>query len=309
MRILTVFVLVAVLLAGCNKNSDEKATVAAAPEGNSGSQVEECMSKLKVIQQEAEECEGKLTETEGKLTEAESGRTKAQMELDSLRPDLESCKAKVEQLSQTDQFYYEKVVGLLNEANYEEAAQTLVVLEQKFPQSELVGIAKEKLVEKRLGEISGGLSVSDKSTYSRALSELQSLEKLGAGNESIAALRTTVEKKLAEWPTVINTLKEVEVSYADLKGKMFVVSNVIYEADDYYNFMFMDEDRWRSFRIKKGRDSVHGYCIRGNDACDKSFKLVVAGARVAKEMTLTYPDTGNGSGGHVVIVDIQQSTE
>ena len=261
MKLIAIYMVTSVLVLGCSKDTHDKETAT--------SSLEELQSKLS------------LTETE----------------LASLRSEHESCLAQVKELSQTDQALYEKLVGLLDDGNIEAANDAVAILEQKFPRSPLLSLAKENVTDKRLDAIKNSLSITDKGTYTRAQADLKSIQKQGTSNRQVNALLNDVNSKLSRWPLVITTIKELKIRRADLKGQAVAVPSLKCEASKYYNFSFGDEDSWRSINCEDKNDyTINAYCRRGNRDCENWFNASISSPIVTKEVKLMYPSSSRDEG-------------
>ena len=295
------------------KNLQSKASTAEENLGKEKTLREETQVALEKSQLDSENLKSQLTQATSKieslqkvLGEANNNLKKAQGELDTLVPECNQCRAKLEELSQTDKAAYQEIQKLIDAGNAIEAVTNVIEMEKKFPESNLVPMAKDRVLDTILTAIRDHISVTDKASYTKALGLLDTLQEAGFDKKKIAPMRAELSETMSEWPIEMDSLDAIRLQFADLRGKKLIVSDVTFQADDYYNYVFKNEKRWRSFEIEKeGSRRLNGYCPRGEAQCEAWFKAALTQEVEARQMVITYPRKGRADDGQVQILMIQ----
>lgn len=134
---------------------------------------------------------------------------------------------------------------------------------------------------------------NDRASYQRARGRIRGAmddcDRCPGLRQARAALET-IERRIANWPIDIGSIREMQARYADLRNRYVRVRGDL-SVTTYYNCAFRNQSNWRSFRFSDGRLSmgVHVYCYRGEAFCERLFERLAGGGRISGTATLIYP--------------------
>src|SRR5690606_17405598 len=90
-----------------------------------------------------------------------------------------------------------------------------------------------------------------------------------------------VQSEIASWPVDIASLQELQVRYADLKGRKARVTGRL-RATKYFHCWFGNEKTWRRFSVSDGAlgiGGIHEYCKRDDPGWECIFRAARPGSR------------------------------
>jgi len=187
---------------------------------------------------------------------------KLEKENKELKQKIAGLEAKVQQLSETDQFYFNKAVDLMNNAvstesktDYQSAVEAFNQLIQKYPSSSYVSKAKENVtkvnkqiliittVENGINNINNSISSHD---YSMASSELKKLRRLIAKERYSDISQKIYDESNKPLEISPRDLKAEPMKYYDKRvsvGPLVVRGNNL-ERNSFYTYLYLGPNRY-----------------------------------------------------------------
>lgn len=247
------------------------------------------------------ELENQLADTQGRLRDTERAAEAVRVKAELLSAENQELKEEIRKLKETPQHYFD--VGLIefDAGNWAKSSEAFSTITKRFPTDVLIEEAVEKLkgiagaeVDEYLAGVDSALSLSDKSTYSTARSQLEFLLARCEGCPSADVARDRIAAFngiLDDWPEQITNIATMKLRYVDLINKPLGFPSAIVAGSTYYNCRFESQRAWRSFSITLFNDSfedVNAYCRRGVEFCENLFQFVVNGEAVVRNLEAKY---------------------